>query len=139
MYFQLYLFFGFPSYIIYLFFIWFWLKHTQPEEEDKDDDITERPPLKKYFRRSVERESATKVYNNISPSCSSTMSMDFEEVPTLLLMPADPMQAEKDSNAGALIILDDEPFVDHKPMIPGIVCESKIKLNNLSCIPFMWL
>lgn len=120
-------------------FIWFWLKQTQSEEGEKDDDITELLPLKRYSRRSGERESAITVCNNTSPSCSSTMSIDLKEVPPLLLLPADPMQAEKDSDAGALIILDDEPFIVHKPMIPGIVLKSMIKLNNLSSNPFMWL
>ncbi|XP_010462554.1 PREDICTED: probable inactive histone-lysine N-methyltransferase SUVR1 [Camelina sativa] len=89
----------------------------QPEEEDEDDD--ELPPLKRYIRRSGERGLSMTVYNNASPSFSSRMSMDPEEVPSILPLPAVPTQDEKDSEDGALIILndEDEPNTDHKPLI----------------------
>ncbi|KAL1188852.1 putative inactive histone-lysine N-methyltransferase SUVR1 [Cardamine amara subsp. amara] len=94
-------------------------ENPKPEEEEKDDGITELPPLKRYLRRNGKRVSAITMSNNTSPSCSSTMSIDFKELPPLLLLPAGPVQAERDSDAGALIILDAEPFTDHKPMTPG--------------------
>lgn len=90
-------------------FIWFWVKQIQPEEEDDDDDMTELPPLKRYLRRSGERGMAMTVYNNAS--------MEPEEVPPILVLPADPIQDEKDSEAGALVILSNEPNTDHKPKI----------------------
>ncbi|XP_020870721.1 probable inactive histone-lysine N-methyltransferase SUVR1 isoform X3 [Arabidopsis lyrata subsp. lyrata] len=94
---------------------------TQPEEEeeDEDDDVTELPPLKRYLRRSGERGLAMTVYNNASPSSSSRTSMEPKGVPPMLLIPADPIQDEKDSEADALIILNDEPNIDHKSVILG--------------------
>ncbi|XP_010475044.1 PREDICTED: probable inactive histone-lysine N-methyltransferase SUVR1 [Camelina sativa] len=89
-----------------------------PEEEDEDDD--ELPPLKRYIRRSGERGMSMTVYNsNASSSFSSRMSMEPEEVPSILPLPAVPTQDEKDSEDGALIILndEDEPNTDHKPLI----------------------
>ncbi|CAH2038977.1 unnamed protein product [Thlaspi arvense] len=90
----------------------------KPQEEDEDGETTELPPLKRYFRRTGERGSATTVHNKASPSFSSAMSVEPKERPPVILLPAAPVVAENDSYAGALIIVDDEPFTDHKPMIP---------------------
>lgn len=79
--------------------------------------MTELPPLKRYLRRRSERGSV--VHNNTSPSFSSPFSMEPEEVPPTIFLPAGPLQVGKDSDAGALVILNDEPFTGHKPMIPG--------------------
>ncbi|CAA0162969.1 unnamed protein product [Arabidopsis thaliana] len=89
---------------------------TQPEEEDEDDGVTELPPLKRYVRRNGERGLAMTVYNNASPSSSSRLSMEPEEVPPMVLLPAHPMET-KVSEASALVILNDEPNIDHKPVI----------------------
>lgn len=127
------------SYSYYIACVYFFsVKQTQPEEEeeDEDDDVTELPPLKRYLRRSGERGLAMTVYNNASPSSSSRTSMEPEGVPPMLLIPADPIQDEKDSEADALIILNDEPNIDHKSVILGSVT---CRLSNLSCIAFMWL
>lgn len=101
-------------------FILFSVKQTQPEEEDEDDGVTELPPLKRYVRRNGERGLAMTVYNNASPSSSSRLSMEPEEVPPMVLLPAHPMET-KVSEASALVILNDEPNIDHKPVISGIV------------------
>ncbi|CAA7015369.1 unnamed protein product [Microthlaspi erraticum] len=94
----------------------------KPNEEDpkhEDAEMTELPPLKRmYLRRKGERGSAMHVSNNASPSFSSSMSLESEEVPPIKLLSADSVVADTDSFAGALIIVDDEPFTDHRPMIP---------------------
>uniref|UniRef100_A0A1J3FTG8 Histone-lysine N-methyltransferase SUVR1 n=1 Tax=Noccaea caerulescens TaxID=107243 RepID=A0A1J3FTG8_NOCCA len=94
----------------------------KPNEEDrKHEDMlqkTDLPPLKRYLRRTGERGSAKPVSNNASPSFSSTMSVESEELPPIKFLSAESEVADKDSFAGALIIVNHEPFTDHKPMIP---------------------
>ncbi|XP_024008310.1 probable inactive histone-lysine N-methyltransferase SUVR1 [Eutrema salsugineum] len=89
----------------------------EEEEEDEDDEKTEPPPLKRYSRRAGESGSARTVYNNTSPSFSTPMSVEPEELPPITLLPADPVVAEKASDSGALIVVKNEPFTDHKPII----------------------
>ncbi|ESQ36525.1 hypothetical protein EUTSA_v10007184mg [Eutrema salsugineum] len=71
----------------------------EEEEEDEDDEKTEPPPLKRYSRRAGESGSARTVYNNTSPSFSTPMSVEPEELPPITLLPADPVVAEKASDS----------------------------------------
>ncbi|XP_023645550.1 probable inactive histone-lysine N-methyltransferase SUVR1 isoform X2 [Capsella rubella] len=103
---------------------------TQAEEEDEDDD-TELPPLKRYSRRGGGvKGMAMTVYNNASPSSSSLMPMEPEEVPPILSLPAVPTQVKKDSEEGAVIILNNNSNTHHKPVILGNCLAPMIEMEK---------
>ncbi|CAN8324015.1 unnamed protein product [Cochlearia groenlandica] len=91
-------------------------KNTQTKEED--DEITELPPLKKYLRQNGERKSAIALYNSTCPSFMSHLSMEPEELPPTMLLPADHIVAANDSLSRSLITVNNEPFAETKPMVP---------------------